>query len=214
MHKIFYALAGVAAVAMAPAANAAVTINFNGGTGGLSAGETSFATFSPGSTGGVVVSPTVVIQSGSNSIGADPAVGSTGDPYLSVLNGGSTSFTFAGLTSLGLDFGSADSFNSFIVSLADGTSQTFTGEDVVAVGSADGDQSSVRTNGRLTFNALTGPAITGLTLTSGGNSLEIDNIGIVGGAVPEPATWGMMLLGFGAVGVSLRNRKRRVLQAA
>ena len=34
------------------------------------------------------------------------------------------------------------------------------------------------------------------------------------GAVPEPATWAMMLLGFGAVGVSMRRRRRTVLQAA
>lgn len=33
-------------------------------------------------------------------------------------------------------------------------------------------------------------------------------------AVPEPATWGMMLVGFGAAGASLRRRKRTVLQAA
>ena len=32
--------------------------------------------------------------------------------------------------------------------------------------------------------------------------------------VPEPATWAMMLVGFGAVGVSLRRRKRMTLQAA
>ena len=36
------------------------------------------------------------------------------------------------------------------------------------------------------------------------------------GAVPEPATWTMMLLGFGAMGVSLRRRRRTntLLQAA
>lgn len=34
-------------------------------------------------------------------------------------------------------------------------------------------------------------------------------------AVPEPATWGMMLLGFGAIGASLRRRRRpHLLQAA
>lgn len=34
------------------------------------------------------------------------------------------------------------------------------------------------------------------------------------GAVPEPSTWAMMLLGFGAVGVGMRRRRRSVLQAA
>ena len=30
----------------------------------------------------------------------------------------------------------------------------------------------------------------------------------VTGAVPEPATWAMMLIGFGAIGVSLRRRRK------
>ena len=36
----------------------------------------------------------------------------------------------------------------------------------------------------------------------------LDNVSIA--AVPEPATWSMMLLGFGAVGVGLRRRKPRL----
>ena len=34
-----------------------------------------------------------------------------------------------------------------------------------------------------------------------------------GGAVPEPATWGMMILGFGAVGATLRRRSTKVAYA-
>jgi hypothetical protein len=34
------------------------------------------------------------------------------------------------------------------------------------------------------------------------------------GAVPEPSTWAMMLMGFGAVGYSMRRRKRLVAQLA
>jgi hypothetical protein len=34
------------------------------------------------------------------------------------------------------------------------------------------------------------------------------------GAVPEPATWGSMILGFGAVGAMIRGRRRRALAAA
>lgn len=49
------------------------------------------------------------------------------------------------------------------------------------------------------------------------NSTGLSNAALYrtgGGAVPEPATWAMMLIGFGAVGVGLRRRKRAVLQAA
>jgi hypothetical protein len=40
----------------------------------------------------------------------------------------------------------------------------------------------------------------------GSYSLSISS---VGGAVPEPATWAMMLLGFGFVGGAMRTAKRR-----
>jgi hypothetical protein len=47
---------------------------------------------------------------------------------------------------------------------------------------------------------------------AGGASYGPNRLGSVilgGGAIPEPATWAMMLLGFGGVGALLRNRKRQ-----
>jgi len=48
---------------------------------------------------------------------------------------------------------------------------------------------------------------------TGGNSLDsfsAANItGSFGGSVPEPATWGLMIMGFGGVGALLRNRRRQ-----
>jgi hypothetical protein len=46
--------------------------------------------------------------------------------------------------------------------------------------------------------------------TSGGNAAFSGNIAFaqVTAAVPEPGTWAMMLLGFGAMGVSMRRRRR------
>ncbi|MEO8142341.1 MAG: PEPxxWA-CTERM sorting domain-containing protein [Sphingomicrobium sp.] len=51
------------------------------------------------------------------------------------------------------------------------------------------------------------------TSTSGGgygqNGIAIVNFSVVqNAAVPEPATWAMMLIGFGGIGASLRRRKR------
>lgn len=47
----------------------------------------------------------------------------------------------------------------------------------------------------------------------GANFVAYDNItfgsALVGGAVPEPRTWAMMLLGFGFVGGAMRSAKRR-----
>ena len=50
-----------------------------------------------------------------------------------------------------------------------------------------------------------------LTLSNG--YIGAKNFETLGGAVPEPATWALMLLGFGAAGVVLRNR-RQALAAA
>ncbi len=209
MRKILCVLAVVVTLASATPALAQSTATFNGGTGGLGAGETLLASFDPGSTGGVVCGGTgCVMQTGSNGLGADPNVGTTGDLYLSVLGGGTASFAFAGgLSQLGLDYGSADGYNFFQLLFAGGGTQTYNGDDLITIGAADGDQVSTRTNGRVTFFANPGQVITGLNLSSTRNSLEVDNFGVIS-AVPEPGTWGLMLLGFGAMGVSLRRRRR------
>jgi len=210
MKRISAALASVTLLAIAPAAQAATTlVDFSDGTGGLSAGETSYATFEGGDTGGVFGN-SFIFQTGSNGLGADPAVGAMGDIYLSVLGGGLATFDFAslgGLTQLGLDYGSADSYNTFTLYLSDGSTDIFSGQDIINFGSADGNQTSARTNGRLTFTAGPNLFINRISLASGQNSLEADNFGIVASAVPEPATWAMLLFGFGGIGFALRRRK-------
>jgi PEP-CTERM motif len=203
-----------AASLTASAANAQVTPTFTDGTGGLPPGEVSIATFDPASDNGGVTG-TYIIQSGSNANGADPAVGDQGDNYLSVLGGNVASFDFTGfagggLSLLSLDYGSADSYNLFTLLLSGGATAAFTGQDLINIGTADGDQSSPRTNGRLTFTADAGTVITGLTLSSTQNSLESDNYAAIA-AVPEPATWAMMLLGFGAIGIAARRTRKTSL---
>lgn len=103
----------------------------------------------------------------------------------------------------------------FIISLLiDGTYQT------VFTGTSDTFFSSL---GTINFS---GGQVTGLRLASTqyvGNAFHgfsTSNVftldGQVSGAVPEPSTWAMMLFGFGAIGVSLRRRRRvqELLQAA
>ena len=215
MRMINYALLAGAALFAATAANATTTITFDDGVGGLQPGEISYADFNTVATSGGVSGANYLIMTGSVSgQGAQPPVGDQGDPYLSVgaTGVGIATFNFAsqpggGISQLGMDYGSADTYNSFVLHLSNGTTETYTGTDAIVNGVANGNQSSSVTNGRLTFRESAGIYITSIDLRSTSAALEVDNLGVIA-AVPEPATWGMMLLGFGVMGVSLRRRRR------
>jgi hypothetical protein len=47
----------------------------------------------------------------------------------------------------------------------------------------------------------------------GGNDFAIDNIFVGALGVPEPATWAMMIVGFGGIGAALRGRRRTAVAA-
>jgi hypothetical protein len=46
-------------------------------------------------------------------------------------------------------------------------------------------------------------------MSSTQNAFEIDDIAVAG--VPEPTTWAMLLLGFGAIGIGMRRRRSSML---
>ena len=58
---------------------------------------------------------------------------------------------------------------------------------------------NLRTDGTSNVIAVSG--------TTGGNSSFRGNINLANNAVPEPGTWGLMLLGFAGIGISLRRRR-------
>jgi hypothetical protein len=57
---------------------------------------------------------------------------------------------------------------------------------------------------------FTGAPVNKVIFSSSGNSFEFDTL--AAGGVPEPATWGLMILGFGALGAMAR--RRRAIAAA
>ncbi|MBJ7411588.1 MAG: PEP-CTERM sorting domain-containing protein [Phenylobacterium sp.] len=220
MHlKPLYALAGAAAIAMAAgSANAAVT--FIGYQADLNTGETLVTDFDGGATLGDLVlgsdfslTGTGVLFTGSTAkLSAAPALSPDSwdeTQYLSIQKNQSVTLDTPLLSSISFYIGSLDRFNSFTFSLADGTSQVVTGAILAALPGMDanGSQTSFTTNGRLTFSFDS--AITAVTMASGNYSLEIGDIGAIfaGAAVPEPATWAMMILGFGGVGTLMRRRR-------
>lgn len=199
------------AVAGAGVANAAVVQDFAPGVFGAQAGETLIADFDS-SFGGVTLSNAGFYTGFHDGEAAPPAGDATS--YLAVLGGGSASFSLLpGVSHVSFDVGSVDSFNSVVLTLfGSGDEVVLTGSDINdAV--ANGDQHSSLTNGRLTLFGNAGERFTSLKLLSSANSFEVDNLA-VSGAVPEPATWAMMIVGFGAVGATLRRRRTAVTFAA
>ena len=69
---------------------------------------------------------------------------------------------------------------------------------------ANGDQ----TWGRRVYYTFTGATVVDeVRFTSTGNSFEFDGLAATLAGVPEPATWTMMIMGFGGIGALLRRRR-------
>lgn len=203
------ALIATALLAGAAGAASAATFVFAPGSDALLPSESIAYDFNNPGADGLVTGSNFAFLTGSSSQGALPAAGD-GTRYLSVLGGGTAVIGFAGpLSSFSLDIGSVDSYNLITLAFADGTTQSFNGSQLVAT--PDGNQTEDRTNGRFRFFADAGQTITGITLMSGSNSFEVDNIAVTS-AVPEPATWALLFGGFGAAGLALRARRKRQSQ--
>ena len=192
-------------------ASAAVVWSFQPGVASPGAGFTVVNTFDTAA--GITGSGFLIKTPPSNSQGAPPASSVPyGTSYLSVLGGGSATITFdAPVTSFQFDWGSIDAFNTLII-------DSSAPEKIIIPGgnfsnAANGNQSSAGTNGLFTVWGDAGETFTSITLQSTRNSFEIDNLAIGNTAVPEPATWALMIMGFGGAGAMLR-RRRMIPQAA
>ncbi|MFW2850508.1 PEPxxWA-CTERM sorting domain-containing protein [Sphingomonas sp. TX0543] len=210
--KNYAILGAVALAATSVSAQAAPTVSFAGGSGATAAGTTVFQNFDsfadgstlPGGTGALALG-----SSGGN--GARPAYGSTGN-FGSVLGSGTWTVNFGATSIFSFVLGSLDTYNTLTLHFADNSSLTYIGGQIINdLSFPSGSQISGETNGVVSYNANGGPLITGATFTSSSNSFEFDNLAR---AVPEPATWALMILGFGAIGGAMRRRRVSVAYAA
>lgn len=128
-----------------------------------------------------------------------------GTNYLSVLGGGTVDIALpGGTTAFAFDWGSLDTYNTLRVFLGGGGFLDFIpGGNIPSPG--NGNQFLPNTNGLFQLFGDPGETFTSLQLTSNSNSFEIDNLAVA--PVPEPATWLMLILGFGLVGGVLRRRE-------
>lgn len=205
MKKLF-AAATLAASAMlvASPATSAVLFSFDPGDPSPSAGYTVIDDFddASGISGGANYEIKTPPADGN---GAPPANSvPAGTPYLSVKGGGFAVIDFAyAVQRFQFDWGSIDTYNTLTIFTQGG------GSLVVVPGGnfpnlANGNQAAPGTNGLFSVFGSAGERFTGIRLDSSQNSFEIDNLAV---AVPEPATWAMMILGFGGMGSLIRRRR-------
>ena len=129
--------------------------------------------------------------------------------YLAVRAGQTASLAISpAIKSLSFYWGSIDAYNT--VKFFSGTTQvgSLTGSQIPSA-PADGSQGNPANNRRVNFS-LDGAKVSSVQFSSSQNAFELDT---VAGAVPEPATWAMLLVGFGLVGVSVRRRSPTVVAA-
>ena len=216
MNRVLVALSGALALAGAvPSAAQALTLTFNGANcnGGIDCGNGRSIDNTYGDIAGqldVVYSPDIsgagtnlyywsTNYGGLNGV-AYGAAGKTVEIFLKPLAGYQITLAGFDLGAYNLNRGSQMTLRG-----GDGSLISSTGSIVVPVsGGLNVAVGQTRTDG---FRIQWGPD---------GYDVGIDNISfevsaIPGGAVPEPATWAMMILGFGATGAMMRSRRRTAL---
>jgi len=112
---------------------------------------------------------------------------------------------FGTISNLSFIWGSIDAYNTLEFIDENGAAlAAFTGSQIF--NPANGNQTDPNLNPVVRFN-ITGvdqTKVKGVRLSSTSNAFETDNFAV--NAVPEPATWALMLLGFGMVGFGMRRR--------
>jgi hypothetical protein len=118
----------------------------------------------------------------------------------------------------GTEFGFQDNANTDTADFTD--SQLIIGDAVGGDGAAPWEMTFTSLSGAFGGLSLASSNFDGLTYSLAGNTITIDWAGgsaadtnytatfdIAPAGVPEPATWAMMLVGFGAIGLGMRRRR-------
>jgi len=199
----------VAVAALAAASSAsALTVTINNTDLPLPAGQTMIEDFDAVNASGqfsFVGDANTFVRDGS--LGLQPSVSAPppGDTtnYFTVLGGGKATLTSAeGMGSFSFYLGSPDSYNFVKFTDFAGNTTTLQGAQIWNASTGDnGDQSWGR---RVSYN-FDGAVIKQIEFSSTGNSFEFDSL--ASAPVPEPATWAMMIMGFGTAGAMVRRRR-------
>jgi len=179
------ALAGATALTAAPAANAAVTIGSTGGTNGTT---TAIVTDGVGNPNKIEFDTTNALAGSFTS-------------FFNFFSDGSNLGVFSATTATN------PASTISLLQLFTGGTMTVAGSTLVASNAGPG--STGRLTSALTPNTWYTFQYSGTLATAGNVSGPASFYAAA--AVPEPATWGLMLLGFAGMGMVLRRRRRPAL---
>ena len=212
--RALLAAAAVAAAASPAAAAVTVTLSNQGQPFTIPAGQELIATFddanNPTETfvDGVTLSlngATVGVCEGCS--GYSGTLPNDNTHYLTIPGNASAKLTsLAGLKTFSFYMGSADTYNSIRFKGANGFDVTLNGGQFTQGYVGQSWSWGKRVN--FDFGA---DRVTEVILSSSGNSFEVDSFAVT--AVPEPATWAMMIMGFGVAGALLRRRQVALARA-
>ncbi len=207
--RTLFASAALAATVAIAAPAAALTLTVYPGDQPLPAGQTMIADFDTPVAAGFTFTQNHDAYVRSGALGLDSGVSAPppGDVtnYETVLGGGLATLTSTNyLQAFSFYLGSPDTFNTIKFYGADGYQASLSGADIFgAVTSATGDQSFGR---RVSYD-FGANRVNKIEFISTGNSFEFDSLAGIQASVPEPATWGMMIMGFGGIGAMIRRRR-------
>jgi hypothetical protein len=201
----------VGAMALSAVDAHATTIIYNAGVYGAPTGYTLFNDFDSTASQAKVTGSGFYFPTGNQSNAA--AIPGDTTPYLAVTGGAATIAFSTPVKSFSFDYSTVDTYNTLTIYYAGGGNSVITGSDILGTKYATG-----HTSGSFIING-DGALITSIKLASPSPAFEVDNLAVSANlaavpGVPEPATWAMMLTGFGLIGFAVRQRRNVSLSYA
>lgn len=209
------AFAATAAVAAQASAAVLVTLSNTGDPDTLPVGQQLIADFNDAGQPTATLLPGVTLTLNGATVGFCEGCGgysgtlpNDATHYLTVPGGASATFDLADpIGAFSLYMGSPDTYNQVEFFGAGGYHETLGGADIFL-----GDTNQSWQYGKRVNFDFGGAKVDKVVLSSSGNSFEVDNAAAgFGGGVPEPATWGLMIVGFAGLGAMLRRQRAPAL---
>lgn len=156
------------------------------------------------------------IRTGSHSGLAAQPFGSTGNYWTMGPSDGAEGIMdlsgFSAIGAISFLWGSVDNYNWIdVLDRAGNVLTTFNGVDVALTPDGSWTDLAMNPYATITITGTDRSNIGGLRLRSTTNAFEVDNFAIA--AVPEPAAWLTLVLGFGFLGGAMRARTRKAAVA-